>query len=186
MRSPACLLAVSALITVVGGGRPESATVVRFTWEGICRDARTIAHVRVVRVEALRDEARGEVITRTRLQVVEPVKGEPTPHITLTLPGGGDGAGRVELPGMPRFRVGEEAVVFLSAPGPTGSAWPMGLSQGCYAVRRRGGGEPQVRLGPGPKPDGVLSKPAGEPVTMALPTFLSRVRQTVSEKGERP
>ncbi len=73
-------------------------------------------------------------------RVAETLKGAPAALARCHLPGGrladSRAGARATYGGMPRFAVGEEAVVFLSRPDATGYPWPMGLGQGCFRILR--------------------------------------------------
>ena len=158
-------------------------SIVRFAFDSLCVRAETIAHVRCVESQSFRDAERGGVFTRTRLEVLSPVKGDPGGEIVLILPGGSVDSQRVAVLGIPGFVPGEETVVFLSGPDDFGSPWPIGLGQGCYSVQAEEGKGPYVflRTGVNPFPDGPLFKPAPNRRTLRIPLqgFLNRIRQTL-------
>lgn len=176
------LFAAIAAVALASG--PAGATsVVRFEFDSLCTKAQTVAYVRCTGTESFLEEDRGQIVTRSRFEVLEPVKGEPGAEIVLTLPGGTAEGRTTYVPGVPRFFEGEETVLFLSGPDRYGSPWPMGLGQGCYRVRAPEDGRNQVQLQAGvtPLPDGALFKPtSSRPFDVSLQVFLNRIRQTLA------
>ena len=178
---PATLLGVLAMSAA---SLCLATSVVPFEFESLCRRADTIAYVRCVGARSFLATDGKQVMTETRLQVVAPVKGTPGPEVTLTLPGGTVSGRRTDIPGIPRFADGEEAVVFLTRSDADGSPWPVGLQQGCYRVQTAKEGERWVTLAPGanPMPDGLLAKPAGNPrIRLPLDAFFERIQRELSQ-----
>ncbi len=114
--------------------------------EEVVREATRIVQATVVEVRAGRDESglpatwSTFAITRTlkgphvaRLTIKQYGTAEPLPDGTIT-----------RVAGLPRYRVGEEIVLFLRADSRRGFTSPVGFSQGAYRVSRAGG-VPQVR-----------------------------------------
>ncbi len=175
------LVAVAAVAMMAGPAR--ATTVVRFAFDSLCVRAQTIAYVRCMDIESFLDEERGQILTRSRFQVMESMKGTPGREIVLTLPGGTVDGHTAYVPGIPRFSPGEETVLFLTGPDRYGLPWPMGLGQGCYPVRTAEEGETRIQLQAGvtPLPDGALFKPvSSHPFDVSLQAFLSRIRQTLA------
>jgi hypothetical protein len=69
----------------------------------------------------------------------------------------------LRVPGLPRYRTGDEVVLFLHRPSGRGFTSPVGLGQGVFRVQRRGA-------------DRVVVPPSGARAAEALPAFLDRVR----------
>jgi hypothetical protein len=170
--------------------QPQATTVVRFAFDSLCEKAETIAHVQCVSRNSFMDDGRGEIVTRHRFKVITPVKGYPGDEIVLTLPGGAADGRRLYIPGIPEFDVDEEVVLFLTGPDMHGSAWPLGLGQGCYRVPEAQEGPAQVRMQPGttPLPAGPLFKPAlnrpSRPFNVPLQRFLHQIRLTIPEPSD--
>lgn len=82
----------------------------------------------------------GRIETRYVLATLAPLKGDQPAIQDLRMPGG-EVAGRGQiLPGLPRLRVGERLLLFLSAPtADRGWRLPIGLGAGAFAVRPAGG-----------------------------------------------
>jgi hypothetical protein len=165
-------------------------SVVPLEFESLCRKADAIAYVKCAGVRSFVASDGQQVMTETRLEVLAPVKGTPGAEVTLILPGGKAEGRRTEIPGIPRFIAGEEAVVFLTRAGVHGSPWPVGLQQGCYVVRAGKEGDRWVALAPGanPVPRDILAKPTGTGVArLPLDAFLDRIqRELAAPSGERP
>ena len=110
-----------------------------------------------------RDED-GIPATWVTLDVAECLKGEVGPRLVFKQVGVpaplADGT-LLRVPGLPRYRAGDEVVLFLHHPSGRGFTSPVGLQQGLYRVDRRDG-EKVVR--PGAK------------TVEALPVFLDRIR----------
>ena len=82
---------------------------------------------------------------------------------------------RVTVLGIPTFEAGAEVVLFLSDPDAQGSPWPMGLSQGCYAVSENR--RVLLQRGAMPRLDTPAFKPTdGASVTVPVSAFLDEVR----------
>ena len=108
-----------------------------------------VVSVRSDRVDTTREQGvvvkGARVVTTTVLEVVRTLKGAATPTtVTLAELGGtaGEGERRIAqtIHGMPVWRVGEEAVVFLERTD-TGRLVVSSLSRGKYTVDRRADGQ---------------------------------------------
>ena len=157
-------------------------TVVRFEFDSLCSQAETIVLARCVDKSSLLDGDR--IVTRTRFEVLELVKGTAEPQLVLTLPGGKVEGDRLHIPGIPQFEPGDQLVLFLSKPDARGSPWPMGLGQGCYRAIEEDHQESTILLQRGitPLPDGALSKAVtGKPFKVPLRQFLSQVRRSLAQ-----
>ena len=79
----------------------------------------------------------GMIESEYRLQVERTFEGVDLIERTIRIPGGllEDGRGLL-LAGLPRLGVGEETLLFLSEPSPSGVRMPVGLSQGRYRIAR--------------------------------------------------
>ena len=179
-------MAVFLGLILVGSIELEATSVISFSFDSLCVRADRIIHVRCVDSQSYLDADQNRIVTKTRLSVLETVKGESANDLDLTLPGGIVEGRQLTVIGMPTFRVGEETVVFLSIPDEYGSPWPMGLGQGYYSVRIGAEGGRYVPLNTGvPLPEGVRSKPGiSESQELPLQEFLTEVRRALS--AERP
>ncbi len=174
---------VSLLLAPSIAGDAGATSLVRFAFDSLCVRAASIAYVRCAESRSFLDEERGEVVTRTWLEVLTLVKGGPVGEIVLTLPGGEvDGRGYALL-GVPRFSPGDERVVFLYDADEHGSPWPIGLGQGCYRVGVGKDSNVVVSLQAGVTalPEGAAFKPSSHRrFEVPLQIFLDRIRQILS------
>lgn len=100
-------------------------------------NAATIVLGKVVRQQAQWDAERKWILTYSTLQVEKTLKGQPSQEITIVTPGGIVGSVAQEVVGVPKFRQGDEHVVFVrqSKAGPT----VLYLEQGAYRVDNESG-----------------------------------------------
>lgn len=109
----------------------------RLTLAEVTNEATRIIHGTVTVSTSGRDQS-GAPATWTTIAVARTVKG--TVGATLTIKQFGvagplpDGA-ITRFPGMPRYAVGEEVVLFLRADSRRGFTSPIGLEQGVYRVQ---------------------------------------------------
>jgi hypothetical protein len=102
-------------------------------------------------------DAKGRNVQKVTFDVIEMLKGDPEAQVTflqLGLVDGTAGAPGLSLPSdvrvqsldrdLPHYEVGEESVVFLSAPGGSGLTSPVGLEQGKFAVQSEDGSKTVV------------------------------------------
>ena len=134
---------------------------------------------------------RGQIYTRYVFSVSQTIKGPAISQLELHLPGGHLQGTVTRIIGMPIFAPGDEAVLFLTAANALGHAWPVGLAQGRFAIKRSAAKKPRVfqelnGLALHPEPHSAAKKaPPDEPVQgMPLDQFLARVR-TLAEGQTR-
>lgn len=138
----------AALVAVlVGTAGPAAAMdVLPLALEQVVERAGEIVHGTVVEVAPGRD-AGGLPATWVTVAVAECLKGGAAGRFTFKQAGTAeplpDGA-LFRLPGLPRYRVGDELVLFLHAPSRRGFTSPVGLGQGVVHVEA-GTGERVVR-----------------------------------------
>ena len=131
-RALKALAAIAALQLVLGANESLAASVLPLDLDQIIAGAQHIVHVRCTRNVVQADEAIG-IVTITSFVVLDRAKGGAEPTFTVRQAGG-------ELLGLavdyhvPKFRVGEEYVLFMPAPSKLGLASPVGLSQGAFSV----------------------------------------------------
>ena len=87
---------------------------------------------------------RGQIYTRYVFSVSQAIKGPATTQLKLHLPGGHLQGTVTRIVGMPVFAPGDEAVLFLTAANTLGHAWPVGLAQGRFAIKRNAANKPRV------------------------------------------
>jgi hypothetical protein len=133
------VLLAGAALTAEGA---RATTVLQVDVPAMVRLSESVVRARIVatRDVDLRPEVRSGLFTDVELEVLEVVRGRTLPkrHV-MRLHGGAGGDGiALTVPGMPRFKVGEEVVLFLekSAHGHL----PCGLEQGVWRVARGSGG----------------------------------------------
>ena len=122
---------------------PAAATTLmrRVPLELAAAEAARIVHATVVDVHSDRDEW-GAPATWITLDVARTLKGAVPRHLTIKQFGTaaplGDGV-LTRIPGLPRYAVGEELVLFLRGDSARGFTSPVGFGQGVFRVVRRGG-----------------------------------------------
>jgi hypothetical protein len=111
----------------------RATTLARLSLDDLAGAADAVARVRCASAEA-RWEG-GSIWTVTTFETLEPMKGNLPAQIEVRLPGGRAGHLIAAVDGAPRFRPGEEAVVFLErsrAGGFTIAAW----AEGTFRISR--------------------------------------------------
>ena len=118
----------------------QAATLREMTLSEVVAEAEVIAIGTVAAVEQTWDAEAGWPFTHVTLSDIEVLKGEVDGgNLTLRLLGGLKPGGlAVAVPGMPRFRMREELVVFVVGNG-RGQWSLVGWSQGFYRVLRQSG-----------------------------------------------
>ena len=130
-------------IAVALAAVPATATMLmrRVPLELAATEATRIVHATVIDVHSDRDEW-GAPATWITLDVARTLKGAVPRHLTIKQLGTAaplsDGV-LTRIPGLPRYAVGEELVLFLRDDSAHGFTSPVGLGQGVYRVVRRGG-----------------------------------------------
>lgn len=124
----------------------EATSVKRLDQAGLVRHARTIFHGDVVSIRTEWNKARTCIFTVVTFAPREVLKGTRQALVTLKLPGGAKDGKATIVRGVPRFKVGQEVVVFASGRHKkSGVCYPVGLGQGLYRIDRRGRTGPRVR-----------------------------------------
>jgi len=100
----------------------------------IVAESQVIVYGRVTAVRAEWSDDRSRIDTLVTVLAGSYLKGGPGSTVTFRVPGGQVGRYRNVMIGAPQFQPGEEAVLFLSASGPS-IAHIFGLSQGLYRVK---------------------------------------------------
>jgi len=131
------------------------------------------------------------IATRVELDVKEAVKGTPPSPLVLQMVGGRVGDDELVVEGAPRFKPGEESILFIRGNGRVFSP-VVALMHGAYPVRRdartgraevlRSDGRPLYRARDVEMPLGARSpmltaNPDARPLTTA--EFSARIRQSV-------
>lgn len=100
----------------------------------------------VVRAKCLGEQSRwegGEIWTLSRFEVLETFKGQPPAQFTVRLLGGRMGGIESLVAGVPHFRVGEQAVLFLD-PSRRGGYSVAAWSEGTFRVGDDAAGRPRL------------------------------------------
>jgi hypothetical protein len=107
----------------------------RATLESLTRQADLVARV-VVREQVVPKERgpRGEIYTRSTLEVLELMKGEAPPTLTLQQLGGTLQGVTLAVSGSARLLVGQEVVLFLKRDEALPLVYLLSLAQGAYFV----------------------------------------------------
>jgi hypothetical protein len=112
----------------------ESATYRRVSLDCLIKSSDYVVYGRVLQSRFLSDAVTGVIWTQTDIRVLDGLKGQPGPSVTITEPGGvRDGIAEL-YPGLPRFRPDEELVLFLYRTSQN-RLRVTGAMQGFYYVR---------------------------------------------------
>lgn len=102
----------------------------------------TIIVGRVVGQQSRWDDARRNILTYSTFRVEKTLKGQPAQEVTIVTPGGTVGTVAQAIIGVPRFRDGEEHVIFVRNT-PAGATVAF-LEQGDYRVEKSDRGDRMV------------------------------------------
>jgi hypothetical protein len=132
-RALKALAAIAAFqMSMLAANDAVAASVVPLDLDQIVAGAEHIVHVRCTGNRVQGDPDVG-IVTLSSFVVLDRARGGAEPTFTVRQAGG-------ELLGLavdyhvPKFRVGEEYVLFMPAPSRLGLASPVGLSQGAFSV----------------------------------------------------
>src|SRR5436309_7105560 len=100
----------------------------------IVAGSQIIVYGRIAEVKPEWSDDRSRIDTIVTVEAGSYLKGGPGDTVTFRVPGGQIGRYRNVMVGAPSFQPGEEAVLFLSASGPS-VAHVFGLSQGVFRAR---------------------------------------------------
>jgi hypothetical protein len=153
----------------------------------IVAGSQIIVYGRVTEVRPEWSDDRTRIDTTVTVTAGTYLKGGPGRSVTFRVPGGQIGRYRNLVVGAPQFQTGEEAILFLSATGPS-IAHVFGLSQGVFRVKvdARSG----QRLVVPPVLMSQNDDDVGQPVTrgdparrqLSLDQFAATVRQAMSSR----
>jgi len=134
MRNKIWIASCVALLFAICDASPASATTIeRMSIEKMSRTAKVIVRARCVG-NSTRQNA-GEIWTFTNFAVEQVWRGAAPSQITVRLLGGRDGNLTSSVSGVPRFRAGEEVLLFLE-PTPRGDYSVVSWEQGTFRIRR--------------------------------------------------
>lgn len=154
----------------------------------IVSGSQIIVYGRVSDVHAEWSDDRRRIDTVVSLDAATYLKGGPGDVVTFRVPGGQIGRYKNVMVGAPEFHAGEEAVLFLSAQGPS-VAHVFGLSQGVFRVRidARTGSRlvlPPVLMAAGDAAEPV-TRGAADRTPLPLDSFAATVRAAMAARGAR-
>ena len=180
-------IVAAALIT---GASLHAASVPAMSFEHIVRSSPRAFRGVVTKSWSAWDEGRTAIWTHYEIRVAETLRGPAGATFTISEPGGTVDGLTMEVPGAPRFSVGEEAVVFAYQT-PIGYWRVRGWGQGGFRVDRQDGhGVVRAQLAAGVlliDPKGTTAKAAAQypPGKEPLDAFLQRVRGILGEESAR-
>src|SRR3954470_24830901 len=123
------------IVVLVLCARELRATVlVPADFREVVAGSQIIVYGRITTVRPEWSDDRSRIDTVVTVMAGSYLKGGPGGTVTFRVPGGQIGRYRNVMVGAPQFQPGEEAVLFLSASGPS-IAHIFGLSQGLYRVK---------------------------------------------------
>jgi len=108
-------------------------TVARLDMEQLVQRADRIVQGPVQSVYAQWDEARRLVFTYISIRVDEPLKGERRQSVLIRQVGGTVGTIQMSIAGVPQFKSGEMAIIFLKRQGDS-TFQVVGMNQGLYEI----------------------------------------------------
>ena len=169
-RRPAMTAAVPVLaVALLIPGSSTSSTVLALSVDDLAAHSDRVVRARVEQVDSYQDRL---VRSRIELQVLEDLRGAGPDRVVLDQPGGLLEDRGTLVFGMPRFRPGQEVVLFLDGAAPLG-ARVVGLAQGAFDVL----------------PDGALARDTSgllfarvgdaPPVPLTAPGHLDDLRQVL-------
>jgi len=136
------MLAIALTVLIVLSTSVGATTLQRFNLSELADHAERIVVATCQQSEpALID---GQIYTRYSIAVSETVKGRTESTFTLHLPGGQFQGVQSRIVGMPSFAAGKEFVLFLTEKNALGHAWPVGLGQGKFNIKRTAKKEARV------------------------------------------
>ena len=161
----------------------QAATQLPLSIETLTDKAEAIVHGKVSGMTCKRD-ASGRIFTKVQLKLTETLKGKPSGEQFEVVHGGGIlGGKRTRSVADPKFKVGEEVVVFVVF-NSRGEAIPVGMNQGRFEVFRPiESGESMVRNpfhGLAARNDArtVFKRALGQAQSLTLSELKRRIRRT--------
>ena len=122
------------LLLLVCSRELRATVLVPAEFREVVAGSQIIVYGRVTSVRAEWSDDRRRIDTIVTMMAGTYLKGGPGSAVTFRVPGGQIGRYRNLIIGAPQLQPGEEAVLFLSASGPS-VAHIFGLSQGLYRVK---------------------------------------------------
>ena len=132
---------VSFLILIAPTSVAHATSLQRLSLDNIVRESGRIVHATVIAVRSARDES-GLPATWITLTVERTIKGPHATEVTFKQFGVAEPLpdGTITNPiGLPRYRIGDEVVLFLRQESRRGFTSPVGFNQGTFRVNRQNG-----------------------------------------------
>jgi len=174
------------IVFLLGAHELRATVLLPAEFREIVAGSQIIVYGRIAEVRPEWSEDRRRIDTIVTVEAGSYLKGGPGSTVTFRVPGGQIGRYRNVMVGAPAFQPGEEAVLFLSATGPS-IAHVFGLSQGVFRVRANARTGRRLVIPP------VLSAQGDEPqaVTrgdrarrqLGLDAFAAAVRAAMARSG---
>lgn len=177
--NPRLLLAVAALVALVP--LAADATLSRAVpFEDKVDHASAIVLGRCVAQESRWDGAHKWILTYSRFQVEKALKGQAVGELTIVTPGGSVAGTHQETIGVPKFREGEDVVLFVrnTKAGPT----VLYFEQGAYRIVKEG---TERMVVPATSAAVLIDSQRGKAVTPESPRTLRDFEQGVKETIRR-
>jgi hypothetical protein len=178
---------VTLALLLIGASLATATSVQKFSLQDLTKKSSAIVMAKVE--DSYSRWENKEIYTYYTLHVLEPVKGMKG-ETSLTLRQLGGRVDNIEsiVPGMPKFRTGEEVVVFLTKKDAAGYPWVMGLEQGKYTITSDARGQKSVRNELGELNRLLSSGKMDESPTVSsdlpLRAFLDRIKTDLNEAGK--
>ena len=135
-RTPLRLSLAGVLLLPVLASPALASKVRPMTLEEMTERAGRIFSGHCTSVRVVEQPGRGMPVTEVTFRVDRTLKGRPGGTLTIRQPGGQSVAGErsARILGLPRFRPGEEVILFLYGESASGLTSPVGLGQGKFTV----------------------------------------------------
>jgi hypothetical protein len=149
----------------------QATSVRRLSFADLISTAQFIVEGNVVSSDTYRSSDGKLILTSYTIRVQESLKGNPQPTVTVTTVGGRIGNTILHVAGMPVFKPGDNAILFLELSRSYTTI--VGLNQGKFAVSN---GEVANSVSGLSFPDGA----AGKAVKMSLDEFKRQIKLRVT------
>lgn len=126
-------LLVSGLVWVAASTPSMATTMRRMDLPEVVNRADRVVHAVVIEERVYWDKSYRKIYTDTTFEVLEDIKGQGSPRVTVTMLGGTLNGFNMLVEGTPIFRSGEEVILFTS-PRPGGAKNLVGFSQGLMRI----------------------------------------------------
>lgn len=179
-----------AIGLLVAASTASASQAVRLDLERMTRASDEIVVGKVARVESRWTPDRRMIVTEIQVTVSERLKGTAAKSVTIVQPGGVVGDIGQKVSGMPRFRRGDEVVLFLERHAPQRFV-VTGMAQGKFRIERSSDGRsafavPEELAGLELIDPAVPTASGTELTAMPLEVLRRKVQQTVRGGGTRP